>query len=1197
VITRTTSRLLSRLAARGLDRGQAPAEQEQALAAELIRARAPEAVARLLLDEVCRLVDVPFAALILVDEGAERAHGLLGRERGADVDWVRGFPFDLRGEPSGVASAVFEATPFAVYDVTTSTRVHAGAVASSGGKSIAYVPVVVGDRVIAVVVAAETRRHRTFTGSELAALAGLAADAALVLDRARTEEALADALERERTIAEISRRLRTELRVEDALQIAVEEAGPAVGAARCFLRLGSGADPEAIAEWNADGHDPVGDVGAKLPVTARAAREGTTIAVPDVEQEAWLAGDELEQLRSLGTRAVLAVPIELRGEILGAIGFHRDHTGQWPPGSVALAEGVAREIGSGLRAARLIEENERRLRQQASLLAAAQTLTGELRFEAVLERLVDEVVRLLGADAADCWLLDESRNALRCVAVRGLPPEQVGRRMSPTGATAEAIETTRPVLARGLAADEPGEPRGDFEVTMAAPIWTMGETRGVFRVRSRRPDRFDGTDLELLDAFANLVSLALQNAEAFEERSRQARIQEAFYRIASVLGEPLSLNASYVAIAHAAAVALGGESAAVMMPRGDRRELVGASDALPAALRDALSDGEPGPALSLAADERRILAAPELESDGRFDEEWRHAAGAAGAASLLAIPVEAPRSGRPGSVLVFCAARREFTDDDLELARHLADAARGAIDRSNLFEAERTSRTLAQQLARTGGVLATELDPAAVLDEVAQQARGLLGADACTISLVESGELVVSATAGEGADAALGVRASTTLQLGGDVAQSRSPVAVESIELDGRGRDDDPLLLDGHLAYLGVPLVGPEGALHGVLAVYGRRARAWQAEEVDALLALAGTTSAALSNAELYQRVALEKERSFAILANIADGIVAVDRDGQVVLWNAAAEQITGVPAPEALGRTPAQVLGRTLESEGGAVQGDRSISIARGDEEVWLSLTEAVMRDPAGAVAGRIFAFRDISADRLVEQMKSDFVSTVSHELRTPLTSIYGFGETLLRQDVLFDQEERRVFLGYIASESERLTEIVDALLNVARLDTGDLQVILKPMDVRPVLDEVLAGVQEGAGANGHRFVLDVPQEPLPAEADPEKVRQVLQKLIDNAVKYSPEGGTVTVAARRASDAIEVRVVDEGIGIPHAEQERIFRKFYRAEAVAHGGAGGTGLGLFIARGLVAAMGGRIWVDSTEGEGSSFGFALPIARA
>src|SRR5438128_7101634 len=131
------------------------------------------------------------------------------------------------------------------------------------------------------------------------------------------------------------------------------------------------------------------------------------------------------------------------------------------------------------------------------------------------------------------------------------------------------------------------------------------------------------------------------------------------------------------------------------------------------------------------------------------------------------------------------------------------------------------------------------------------------------------------------------------------------------------------MLRGGNAAFLGVPLAGHEGAPLGVLAVYAVEPRPWREEEVEAMLALAASTSAALSNAELYQRVALEKERSFAILANIADGIVAVDRDGKVVLWNRAAEQITGVPQEEALGRTPVQVLKRGLESQGDAPAGD----------------------------------------------------------------------------------------------------------------------------------------------------------------------------------------------------------------------------------------------------------------------------------
>jgi signal transduction histidine kinase len=315
------------------------------------------------------------------------------------------------------------------------------------------------------------------------------------------------------------------------------------------------------------------------------------------------------------------------------------------------------------------------------------------------------------------------------------------------------------------------------------------------------------------------------------------------------------------------------------------------------------------------------------------------------------------------------------------------------------------------------------------------------------------------------------------------------------------------------------------------------------------------------------------------------------------VLWNAAAELITGIPQPEALGRTPLQILGRNLESEGDSPVGDRLLAIQRGGEEAWLSITEAIMRDPAGVVSGRIFAFRDISADRFVEQMKSDFVSTVSHELRTPLTSIYGFAETLLRQDVQFGDQERETFLRYIASEAERLTGIVDALLNVARLDTGDLHVNIAPVDVRPVVSEVVSSAE--TGENGHRFVVDLPTEPLRAQADPDKLRQIVAQLVDNAVKYSPGGGTVTIAARRKTETVEFSVADEGIGIPQAEQQRIFRKFYRADSPVDGDEprSGTGLGLFIAQGLVTAMGGRIWVESAEGRGSSFAFELPAARA
>jgi PAS domain S-box-containing protein len=691
------------------------------------------------------------------------------------------------------------------------------------------------------------------------------------------------------------------------------------------------------------------------------------------------------------------------------------------------------------------------------------------------------------------------------------------------------------------------------------------------------------------------ADLSRLQQELERERRRNDRL-EALLRTRQELARDLwrdSFEATLDAVARAGIDVLGGSFAAVLLPNGQ------AFCEVPRALAERLRGGIPDSARSLraAANDSRMLASGDVTEDERFGPEWQTLAGDCGYRGLLAVPLAAARAAENGLLLVFYAGVGTFTDDDLELAAQLADASRGALQRSELFEAERTARTLSQQLAHTGRVLATELDPSAVLEEVVRQAPVLLAADACAIWTVEDEDLAVSAASGEGGEDAIGARGSSTAWLSGDVFQSGAPVAIDDAAKDDRLLATDPILASGYAAFLGVPLAGPEGSMHGVLAVYARNPRRWRSEEIEALLALGASTSAALSNAELYSRVSLEKERSVAILANIADGIVAVDRDGEVVLWNAAAEQITGVPGEEALGRTPAQVLQRTIESEeedGGTAP--RLVSIMRGNDEVWLSLSETVMRDPLGAVAGRIFAFRDISADRTVEQVKSDFVAAVSHQLRTPLTSIYGFAETLLRQDVLFDEDERRTFLSYIASESERLTGIVDELLNVARLDAGDLHVEPEPIDVASVVSEVVESAEETGVVNGHRFVVDLPPEPLSAEADRDKLRQVFSILVENALKYSPNGGTVTVGARRGDGTVEVRVVDEGTGIPAAEQERIFRKFYRAEATVRDGGGGTGLGLFIAKELVTAMGGRIWVESAEGEGSKFAFELPAAR-
>jgi PAS domain S-box-containing protein len=1107
------------------------------IASDLARAGDVEAVVRTLLDEVASLFEVGFVGLTFISDDGSEGRGFLARARGEDVPWWSEMRIDLQNEPSGIASVVFEAAAFSVYDVTEAANVSARLAGATGAKSAAFIPLLDGRRVIAVISAATTDDYRAFSNDDLGAMQALASEATIALERTRSALALRDALERERLLASVARRLRTELDLREALAATVEETARVVGASRCAIELGD----DVVVEWG------------------EAVDGGETASAPIVVNE-----DAVGRLEA-------------------------ERVSPWAQSDTVLLDAVAAETALAIRLGRLLEENRERLEQQTSLLRAAQVLSGALDLDEVLQRLADEVARLLNAEAADCYLYEDG--ILRCAAVHGLDPSLVGFEFPPTrGLAGLAMREGRALALTDYAGLEQGVPHPayqGFTDAVVAPMRWSEELQGVLGVGRRGGRHFGPREIEALEAFAGLASLALRNAETFTRSARQARVQRGFYRVASSLGQSLSRTATLDAIAQAAAEALGGDVAVVLMPQQGQLVAAGAHEVPDSFPRRLAPEGT----LARAAVDGRIIASPELAQDERFPDVWR----ASGYGALLAIPVEAPRDEAGGLIAVFFASEHVFTDDDLELARHLADATRGALERSELFEAERGARALAQQLTRTGRLLTTELDPAAVLDEVVQQAPQLVNADACAIRVLEDDELVVHAATGNGAEAAVGSRSPSSAWLSGDVVQSRSPVAVENAAADPRLLALDPMLAGGNSAYLGVPLAGAESAPLGVLAVYCEEPRPWREEEIEAMLALAASTSAAMSNAELYQRVALEKERSVAILANIADGIVAVDREGKVVLWNRAAEQITGITAEDALSRLPADVLQRTLESGSDTPAGDRLVSIMRGREEVWLSVTEAVMRDPAGAVAGRIFAFRDISSDRLVEQMKSDFVSTVSHELRTPLTSIYGFAETLLRQDILFGEDERRTFLGYIASESQRLTQIVDALLIVGRIDTGDLQVNLAATDVRDVVEQVLDTVPP-ASTNGHRFVVDLPDEPLAAQADRDKLRQVCSILLDNALKYSPEGGTVTIGVERKHNTVEVTVADQGIGIPQADREQIFRKFYRgADAETRIGQGGTGLGLFIARSLVTAMGGRIWVESREGEGSTFAFELPAA--
>jgi NtrC-family two-component system sensor histidine kinase KinB len=259
-------------------------------------------------------------------------------------------------------------------------------------------------------------------------------------------------------------------------------------------------------------------------------------------------------------------------------------------------------------------------------------------------------------------------------------------------------------------------------------------------------------------------------------------------------------------------------------------------------------------------------------------------------------------------------------------------------------------------------------------------------------------------------------------------------------------------------------------------------------------------------------------------------------------------------------------------------------------ERQTHLAVSAIPVRDAVGKVTAVVSLFRDVTKAREAEQLKDDFLSLISHELRTPLTTIQGAASLLLSGGDDLPQEARDALRMDLINESERLSRMLKNMLALSAYQAGRLHIERDPFLIQPVLRQVAREVQ--ARYPNHRMALDLPSHLPPAEGDEELMTQVVRNLAENAAKYSPGGGTITLGAVATGPEMTVSVRDEGPGIAPEQQERIFERFHRAST----GTQGMGLGLYLCQRLVEAHGGRIWVESVPGAGTTFRFTIPIVQ-
>jgi len=402
-------------------------------------------------------------------------------------------------------------------------------------------------------------------------------------------------------------------------------------------------------------------------------------------------------------------------------------------------------------------------------------------------------------------------------------------------------------------------------------------------------------------------------------------------------------------------------------------------------------------------------------------------------------------------------------------------------------------------------------------------------------------------------------------------------------------------------------IVGGEAI--GMLGVGSVAPGRFGARNLGSLSAIANEAAVAISNTMLFNQILLEKQRLEMILANMADGLLLLDENNRVASINPALERILGIEAEAVVGLTPSEVpsglrLGTLADLCAGLSSDklDGSPSTSGVDEmEVTLQspnnrilrLASSVVADSAGRHSGKVVVVHDVTQEKELEQMKSDFLSNTSHELRTPLHSIKGFVK-LLRDGKVADPEIQNEFLTTILRQSEHLERLIDDLLDIHCLESGDFKVKKQWTSLHEVIGNAVTELDALASERGIALVKHIPTELPEMEVDDLRIKQVITNLINNAIKFSSQGGCVAVTASFGGSEILIQVADQGIGIPEEELSHIFERFYRVDNSMTRHTKGTGLGLCVSKQIIEAHQGRISAESTFGKGSTFSFTLPL---
>lgn len=843
------------------------------------------------------------------------------------------------------------------------------------------------------------------------------------------------------------------------------------------------------------------------------------------------------------------------------------------------------------------------------LYRISRELAANLDLGDLLERILQLTMENVGALSGSILVLDEESQVTEgALAYDGKVHEHTAERLVETferGLAGWVVENKEAALVNSTLEEPrwlrraPDEGDGESRSAMSAPLLVGERVVGVVTLVHPQPDRFNPDDLELLRAIADQAGIAVENARLFRAEQERRGLASTLQEIARIINSALDPGLVFDQVLRQLKRVIDYDSASIFVAEDDSLRLVAGMG---------LENEQDLIGKTLAKDPLvlawKVLTSrkPILMADVQNNPGWVMSESFPGTGRIRGW-IGAPLVLREKAVGVLSVDSHEvgaFNETHVELVSSFADHAATAVANAQLFADSQRQLEATRALAEAARAVTATLKLDEVLQRILSETRKSLDCEGASLALLdeETGELEFRHALGGAAEKIIGLRLKKGEGIAGWVAEHGEQLVVPDVSADPRfysGADEQAGFETRNIAVVPIRV---QRKIIGVLEAINPRSAEFSPLQMELLRGISGLAGTAIAHAQLFSETQAARLRYAGLFEDSVDPILISDPEGRITDANHRAETFLGYSSAELLGESVSELheadeqrLPRNL----GQLELGQTISylsVAKTKQGKDAPVEVYVKRIDIERKPYLQWILRDISERLALDELRSDLTSMIFHDLRSPLGNVLSSLE-VLKGSVPGEDEALQSVLAIALRSGRRLSRLIEQLLDLEQLESGQAVLYKSKGSLSALIIEAVEEIHPVAEGKGHVLSFDLGASDLPqVEMDSDMIRRVLINLLENAVKYSRSEGQIGVAVERQDGTLKVRVSDNGPGIASEDQERIFEKFARVQR--GGRPKGLGLGLAFCRLAVQAHGGRIWVESTLGKGSSFYFTLPI---